>query len=70
MVCVLIIFLNKWDEGSKSPLIWQFATNAGYQTVHVDGVAGPLQYHNGFTSKEESLIHTQIAVLDNPDYTR
>jgi glucan phosphoethanolaminetransferase (alkaline phosphatase superfamily) len=61
---------NKWDEGSKSPLIWQFAKNAGYRTIHIDGVAGPLQYHNGFTSKEESLIDTQIAVLDNPDYTR
>jgi glucan phosphoethanolaminetransferase (alkaline phosphatase superfamily) len=61
---------DKWDEGSKAPLIWQFASKAGYHTFHIDGIAGPLQYHNGFTSKEASLIDTEIAVLDNPDYTR
>jgi glucan phosphoethanolaminetransferase (alkaline phosphatase superfamily) len=61
---------DKWNEGSKSPLIWQFASNAGYRTIHVDGIAGPLQFHNGFTSKEKSLIDTEIAVLDNPEYSR
>lgn len=61
---------DKWDEGSKAPLIWQFASNAGYHTYHIDGVAGPLQLHNGFTSKEQALIDTEIPVLDVPDYTR
>jgi glucan phosphoethanolaminetransferase (alkaline phosphatase superfamily) len=61
---------EKWDESAKAPLIWQYAHNAGYRTIHFDGLAGPLQFHNGFTSREMSLIDAQVSVLDNPAYIR
>jgi glucan phosphoethanolaminetransferase (alkaline phosphatase superfamily) len=61
---------NQWNEGAKSPLIWQFARNAGYHTIHIDGIAGPLQFHNGFTQKEKALIDADLSVLDDPPYRR
>jgi len=61
---------NAWDHGTKNPLIWQYASRAGYRTIHIDGLAGPFKFHNGFTSKETSLIDTQIGVLDDPAYAR
>jgi glucan phosphoethanolaminetransferase (alkaline phosphatase superfamily) len=61
---------EKWDEEAKRPLIWQYARHAGYRTVHIDGMAGPLYFSNGFSIKEKNLIDTKIGVLDNPEYIR
>jgi glucan phosphoethanolaminetransferase (alkaline phosphatase superfamily) len=61
---------KNWDESANAPLIWQYAHHAGYRTIHFDGLAGPLQFHNGFTSRETNLIDTQMSVLDDPAYNR
>jgi glucan phosphoethanolaminetransferase (alkaline phosphatase superfamily) len=61
---------RKWDESAKAPLIWQYAHHAGYRTIHFDGLAGPFQFHNGFTSRETNLIDTQVSVLGDPAYNR
>ena len=61
---------DKWDDGTKSPLIWQFASHARYHTLPHRRSCGSASIHNGFTTKEQSLIDTEIAVLDNPDYSR
>jgi glucan phosphoethanolaminetransferase (alkaline phosphatase superfamily) len=61
---------EKWDEQAKRPLIWQYARRAGYRTVHIDGMAGPLYFSNGFSVKENNLIDTNIGILDNPEHTR
>jgi glucan phosphoethanolaminetransferase (alkaline phosphatase superfamily) len=61
---------EKWDDEAKRPLIWQYARRAGYRTVHIDGMAGPLAFNNGFSVRENKLIDTNIGILDNPEYTR
>ncbi|HVT28031.1 MAG TPA: sulfatase-like hydrolase/transferase [Lacipirellulaceae bacterium] len=61
---------EKWDEEAKRPLIWQYARRAGYRTVQIDGMVGPLNFQNGFSVGEKNLIDTKIGVLDNPAYDR
>lgn len=61
---------DKEQRALKAPTIWQFARQAGFETILIDAFAEVFGTHSFMTKQELKFIDRSIPVTSNPAYLR